>query len=131
MSERGAQGDVVRAGRPDSAIDRVADFYGAYIDALSDGAEDLAERLRGQYLTEDFRKRLTTPGHSVDDVLHSRDVPTGWEVHYVDSGAGFVFMKVTLTWGAGAALSSRNLGVKVDSETNLISDVMTERMIWQ
>jgi hypothetical protein len=52
------QPDLVRGGSPDSAVDRVADFYGAYIDAVSDGTDDLSGHLRAHYLTEDLRQRL-------------------------------------------------------------------------
>lgn len=48
-------------------MDRVADFYGAYIDAVSDGTDDLSGDLRAHYLTEDLRhvwppgRKLITP----------------------------------------------------------------------
>ncbi|MDH6122909.1 hypothetical protein [Kitasatospora sp. GAS204B] len=116
---------AVRSGSPDSAVDRVADFYGAYIDAVSDGIDDLAEHLRAHYLTEDFRQRLAAweETNHADGVLRAQDVPTHWEVTYQDSGAGHLFTTVTLTWGTGPDASHTRLAVQSDLSTKLISDI--------
>ncbi|MFD5467833.1 hypothetical protein ACFWIQ_34230 [Kitasatospora sp. NPDC127059] len=118
-------GDAVRAGSPDSALDRVADFYGAYIDAVSDGTDDLSERLRAHYLTEDFRRRLAAweEANHADGVLRAQDVPTAWEVRYHDSGAGHLFTTVTLTWGTGPDAGRTRLAVQSDLGTELVSGI--------
>ncbi|MCC3769025.1 hypothetical protein [Streptomyces sp. UNOC14_S4] len=118
-------GAPVRSGSPDSAVDRVADFYGAYIDAVDDGTDDLGEELRAHYLTEDFRQRLAAweEANHADGVLRAQDVPTRWEVRYHDSGAGHLFTTVTLTWGTGPDAGHTRLAVQSDLSTKLISDI--------
>ena len=71
--QREASGDAVRSGSPDSAVDRVADFFGAYIDAVSDGTDDLSTELRAHYLTGDFRQRLAAweEANHADGVLRA------------------------------------------------------------
>ncbi|KOV60542.1 hypothetical protein [Streptomyces sp. MMG1121] len=117
--------DTVRSGSPDSAVDRVADFYGAYIDAVSDGTDDLSDELRAHYLTQDFRQRLAAweEANHADGVLRAQDVPTRWEVRYFDSGAGHLFTTVTLTWGTGPDAGHTQLSVQSDLSTKLISDI--------
>ncbi|WP_031077532.1 hypothetical protein [Streptomyces sp. NRRL WC-3742] len=114
-----------REGSPDSAVDRVADFYGAYIDAVSDGTDDLGGELRAHYLTEDLRQRLAAweEANHADGVLRAQNVPARWEVRYHDSGAGHLFTTVTLTWGAGADAGRTTLAVQSDLATKLISDI--------
>ncbi|MFD4657780.1 hypothetical protein ACFWP2_19375 [Kitasatospora sp. NPDC058444] len=120
-----AEGSAVRGGSPDSAADRVADFYGAYIDAVSDGTDDLSGELRAHYLTEDFRRRLAAweEANHADGVLRAQDVPTRWEVRYHDAGAGHLFTTVTLTWGTGPDAGHTRLAVQSDLSTRLISDI--------
>ncbi|WP_329586529.1 hypothetical protein OG500_35900 [Kitasatospora sp. NBC_01250] len=116
---------VTRSGSPDSAVDRVADFYGAYIDAVSDGTDDLSDQLRAHYLTQDLRQRLAAweEANHADGVLRAQDVPTAWEVSYQDSGAGHLFTTVTLTWGTGPDAGKTRLAVQSDLSTKLISDI--------
>ncbi|PSJ29766.1 hypothetical protein B7P34_05815 [Streptosporangium nondiastaticum] len=118
-------GSPVREGSPDSAVDRVADFYGAYIDAVDDGTDDLGSELRAHYLTEDFRQRLAAweEANHADGVLRAQDVPTHWAVRYHDSGAGHLFTTVTLTWGTGPDAGHTRLAVQSDLSTKLISDI--------
>ncbi|MEV7601164.1 hypothetical protein AB0O91_27745 [Kitasatospora sp. NPDC089797] len=118
-------GPTTRSGSPDSAVDRVADFYGAYIDAVSDGTDDLSDRLRAHYLTEDLRQRLAAweEANHADGVLRAQDVPTAWEVQYHDSGAGHLFTTVTLTWGTGPDAGHTRLAVQSDLSTKLLSDI--------
>ncbi|WP_236047976.1 hypothetical protein [Streptacidiphilus fuscans] len=120
-----AAGGPVREGSPDSAVDRVADFYGAYIDAVSDGTDNLSHELRSHYLTHDFQHRLTVweEANHADGVLRAQDVPTHWEVRYHDSGAGHLFTTVTLTWGTGPHAAHTRLAVQSDLSTKLISDI--------
>ncbi|MFD7590981.1 hypothetical protein ACFV84_36695 [Kitasatospora sp. NPDC059811] len=123
--QRVAPGDPVRDGSPDSAVDRVADFYGAYIDAVSDGTDNLSDGLRAHYLTADFQQRLAAweQANHADGVLRAQDVPTHWEVRYHDSGAGHLFTTVTLTWGTGPNATHTKLAVQSDLSTKLISDI--------
>ncbi|MFF9496533.1 NAD(P)H-hydrate epimerase [Streptomyces flaveolus] len=116
-------GSTVRSGSPDSAVDRVADFYGAYIDALFDGTDDLGEQLCAHYLTDDLRGRLSAweETNHADGVLRAQDVPSGWEVASGDSAGGSVSATVTLTWGAGASTS--RLVVQIDASAQRISGI--------
>ncbi|UJB44503.1 hypothetical protein [Streptomyces sp. A1-5] len=118
-------GDEARSGSPDSAVDRVADFYGAYIDAVSDGTDDLSTELRAHYLTEDFQQRLAAweEANHADGVLRTQDVPTRWEVRYHDSGGGYLFTTVALTWGTGPDAGHTRLAVQSHLSTKLISDI--------
>ncbi|MFE9610983.1 hypothetical protein [Streptomyces sp. NPDC006012] len=87
MTETQTQ-DAVRGGSPDSAADRMADFYGAYTDAVFDGTDDLSSQLRSHFLTKDLQQRLAAWGeiNHADGVLRAQDVSTHWEVRYHDSG---------------------------------------------
>ncbi|MFE4539082.1 hypothetical protein ACFRKB_29140 [Streptomyces scopuliridis] len=120
-----AQDTATRGGSPDSAVDRVADFYGAYIDAVFDGTDDLGTELRAHYLTQDFQQRLAAweEVNHADGVLRAQDVPTRWEVRYHDNGAGHLFTTVTLTWGTGPDAGHTVLAVQSDLSTKLISDI--------
>ncbi|MFG3223881.1 hypothetical protein ACGF07_03720 [Kitasatospora sp. NPDC048194] len=123
--DRTQTGAARRSGSPDSAVDRVADFYGAYIDAVSDGTDDLSDELRAHYLTEDLRQRLAAweEANHADGVLRAQDVPTAWSAAYHDSGAGHLFTTVTLTWGTGPDAGHTRLAVQSDLSTKLISDI--------
>jgi hypothetical protein len=117
--------DIVRTGSPDSAVDRVADFYAAYIDTVSDGIDELGEQLRAHYLTEDLRQRLAAweEANHADGILRAQDVPIAWQVRYHDSGAGHLFTTVTLTWGTGSDAGITRLAIQSDLSTRLISDI--------
>ncbi|QIS14126.1 hypothetical protein [Nocardia arthritidis] len=125
IQSKTTQGSAIRAGSPDSAVDRVADFYAAYIDAVDDGTDDLGNELRAHYLTEDLRQRLAAweEANHADGVLRAQDVPTRWEANYHDSGAGHLFTTVTLTWGTGPDAGHTRLAVQSDLSTKLISDI--------
>ncbi|MBH1938092.1 hypothetical protein I5Q34_28165 [Streptomyces sp. AV19] len=123
-----ASENPVREGSPDSAVDRVADFYGAYIDAVFDGGDGLARELRAHYLTRDLRRRLAAweEAHQADGILRARDVPAHWAVGHHDAGAGHLFTTVTLTWGTGPDAGRTRLAVQSDLSTRLISDIKEE-----
>lgn len=118
-------GDVIRGGSPDSAVDRVADFYGAYIDAVADGTDHLPDQLRAHCLTRDLQHRLSVweQANHADGVLRAQDVPRHWEVRYHDAGAGHVFTTVTLTWGSAHHPTYTRLAVQSDLRSKLISDI--------
>ncbi|RAG84990.1 hypothetical protein DN069_14135 [Streptacidiphilus pinicola] len=116
---------VVRGGSPESAVDRVADFYGAYIDAVADGTDHLPDQLRAHYLTKNLQLELETweKTNHADGVLRAQDVPLHWEVRYHDAGAGHVFTTVMLTWGSAKHPTYTRLMVASELHTKLISDI--------
>ncbi len=118
-------GTAVRAGSPDSATDRVADFYGAYIDAVSGGTGHLGDDLRAHYLTAGLRERLAAweAVQHADGVLRAQDVPVSWSVSSDGAGAGHVFTTVDLVWGYGPHPQKSRLKVRSDLSTKLISDI--------
>ncbi|ATL32218.1 hypothetical protein [Streptomyces formicae] len=90
-----------RSGSPASTVDHVANFYGAYIDAVHDtGRGSLTKSLRHHYLTAGLRKSLSgwEAAHHRDGVLRAKGVPSAWKVTYQDSGMGHCWTRVTLTW---------------------------------
>ncbi|WP_405539759.1 hypothetical protein OG787_47620 [Streptomyces sp. NBC_00075] len=119
-----------REGSPRSAVDRVADFYGAYIDVLYDsGRTTVADALRGHYLTARLRTDLARweKEHRTDGMLRAEGVPVAWEVGYNDSGMGHCWTRVTLTWEDHVGRSHRtHLMVQSDLGTGLISGVRTD-----
>lgn len=117
----------VRDGSPRSTVDRVADFYGAYIDVLYDsGRGRLADSLREHYLTARLRADLARweKAHHTDGVLRAKGVPAAWKVVCSDSGMGHCWTRVTLTWeDAGNQVHHMRLLVRSDLETQLISGI--------
>ncbi|WP_329232046.1 hypothetical protein [Streptomyces canus] len=91
------------SGKPSDNITRIADFYGAYIDAVNDeGGGDLQDALRAHYLTPAFQKELNAweDKEHADGVLRAQNVPLAWKV--TDNGtADHTEAVVTLTWSAG------------------------------
>jgi hypothetical protein len=116
----------VRSGDPASAVDRVADFYGAYIDAnYGTGMGSLGNDLRAHYLTKGLQKQLAAweKEHHADGVLRAQDVPNGWSLTQANAGAGHVWSTVVLTWGTGSHVTHTTLTVQSDLATRLISDI--------
>ena len=116
----------VRSGDPASAVDRVADFYGAYIDSLyGTGLGGLSSDLRAHYLTKSFQKQLAVweKKHHADGVLRAQDVPNGWSLTQANAGAGHVWSTVVLTWGTGSHVTHTTLTVQSDLATRLISNI--------
>lgn len=121
-----APGPQPRFGDPQSAMGRVGDFYGAYIDAVWDrGSGRLAADLRAEYLTPALRKRLAAweSAQHADGVLRAQDVPQGWRVGYDGSGAGHASSTVRLQWGNPAHPTYTYLAVQSDLATKKISDI--------
>ncbi|MEU9323061.1 hypothetical protein AB0D91_04475 [Streptomyces canus] len=91
------------SGKASDNITRIADFYGAYIDAVTDeGGGDLQDALRAHYLTPAFQKQLNAweDKEHADGVLRAQNVPLAWKV--TDNGtADHTEAVVTLTWSAG------------------------------
>ena len=88
------------SGKPSDNITRIADFYGAYIDAVTDeDSGNLGVALRSHYLTADFQKELNAweEREHADGVLRAQNVPLAWKV--TDNGtADHTEAVVTLTW---------------------------------
>ncbi|MFH8344519.1 hypothetical protein [Streptomyces sp. NPDC018045] len=121
-----------RGGRTDSAVDRVADFYGSYLDAVTDvGRGELAQALRAHYLTPELRARLGNweQREHADGVLRAKDAPTAWHVTYNDSAMGRAWTRVRLTWDGPGQPHSTHLLVTSDLTTLRITDIQpdTER----
>lgn len=91
------------SGKPSDNITRIADFYGTYIDAVTDeGSGELRDALRAQYLTPGFQNELDSweAKEHADGVLRAQNVPLAWKV--TDNGtAKYTEAVVTLTWSAG------------------------------
>ncbi|QFR02799.1 hypothetical protein F9278_25370 [Streptomyces phaeolivaceus] len=116
-------------GTPGQAVTRVADFYGAYIDAKGDYTDPdvtLAKALRKHYLTPDFAKRLAAweKKNGADGVLRAQNVPARWTV--TDNGAVGMGREVivTLTYGSGETTQKVKLFVLVE-RYNRISEIQT------
>ncbi|MEU5277975.1 hypothetical protein AB0G87_16335 [Streptomyces asoensis] len=117
------------SGTTGQAVTRVADFYGAYIDAKGDYTDPdatLAAALRKHYLTPEFAERLAawerTSG--VDGVLRAQNVPAQWTA--TDNGAvgnGHEVI-VTLTFGSGETTQRTRLYVLLERYDRIV-DITT------
>ncbi|MEV7140882.1 hypothetical protein [Streptomyces tauricus] len=89
-------------GQPSNSVTRIADFYGAYIDAQSGPGEggNLVTELRKYYVDADYLKEVEAweDKNHADGVLRAQNVPAKWAV--TDNGAAdHSEALVTLTWG--------------------------------
>lgn len=117
------------SGTPGQAMTRVADFYGAYIDAKGDYEDpdgSLAAVLLNHYLTPDFARRLAAweEENGVDGVLRAQNVPARWTV--TDNGAvgnGHEVI-VTLTFGSGGTTQKIKLFVLLERYDHIV-DIST------
>ncbi|MFI1504145.1 hypothetical protein [Streptomyces sp. NPDC020597] len=101
-AQASAGGSRIVSGKPSDNITRIADFYGAYIDAVTDEDGKLADDLRKHYLTPAFQKELKAweVANHANGVLRAQNVPLAWKV--TDTGtANYTEAVVTLTWGGG------------------------------
>ena len=97
------------SGKPSDNISRIADFYGAYIDAVTDeDSGNLGQALRAHYLTPAFQKQLAAweEREHADGVLRAQNVPLAWKVTDNGTAKNHTEAVVTLTW-------SRNSTTKV------------------
>ncbi|GAA2348426.1 hypothetical protein OKJ48_20975 [Streptomyces kunmingensis] len=120
--------DIGRGGSPVSSVDRVADFYGSYIDVRYDsGPDPLNTSLRAHYLTHDLQHTLSRweAVHHKDGVLRGNVTPVEWRVVYHDSGMGHCWSTVTLTWKSRGHHHTHHTRLMVQSDlaTRLISDI--------
>ncbi|MEU6222402.1 hypothetical protein [Streptomyces sp. NPDC047042] len=117
------------SGTPGKAVTRVADFYGAYIDAKGDYTDPdaaLATALRKHYLTPDFAKRLAAweKKNGADGVLRAQNVPARWTVTDNGSMGHSHEVVVTLTFGSGETTQKIKLFVLLE-RYNHISAIET------
>lgn len=122
-----AQGD------PRAVTQRVADFYGAYIDTVWDG-EDPAARaslkaLKDFYLSADARRKVAAyeAREHADGILFAQNVPVKWKVAYTGSGAGQTTSRVTLVWGDRRDAQVTRIDVRSDLRTRKITDLRLVR----
>ncbi|WP_269857327.1 hypothetical protein [Streptomyces sp. RPT161] len=114
------------SGKPSSALDRVADFYGAYVDARNgDNDTSLTGALRRHYLSQALRDRLATweEENRADGVLRAQNAPRGWRVSYAGAGDGQSIATVRLAWGSTAHPTYTYLRVRTTLSTMRISDI--------
>ncbi|MFF7388604.1 hypothetical protein ACFZAE_09155 [Streptomyces scabiei] len=116
-------------GTPGTVVTRVADFYGAYIDAKGDYADPdttLAKALRKHYLTPDFAERLAAweKKNGADGVLRAQNVPARWTVSDNGSMGHSHEVVVTLTFGSGTTTQKVKLFVVVE-RYDRIADIGT------
>ncbi|MEH0547815.1 hypothetical protein QA802_33500 [Streptomyces sp. B21-105] len=113
-AQASAGGSRSVSGKPSDNVTRIANFYGAYIDAVIDEDGKLADDLRKHYLTSAFQKELQAweDKNHANGVLQAQNVPLAWNV--TDNGtANYTEAVVTLTWGG-------------DHTTQLIVDMSRE-----
>jgi hypothetical protein len=116
----------IRSGSPSSTVDRVADFYGAYIDsAYGTGMGNLGADLRAHYLTKGLQVQLAAweRKNHANGVLRAQSAPNAWAVTAANAGAGHVWTTVVLTWGTGKYATNTTLTVQSDLATGLISGI--------
>ncbi|GHE06211.1 hypothetical protein [Streptomyces alanosinicus] len=124
-----AQGD------PRNATQHVADFYGAYIDAVwatdDKSAGAAADALRAFYLSAAAQKKVAAfeKKEHADGILFAQNVPVKWKVAYTGSGSGsgHATSRVTLTWGDGPHAEVSKIDVQSDLKTLKITDLRSVR----
>jgi len=117
------------SGTRGQVVTRVADFYGAYIDAKGDYTDPdsaLATALRKHYLTPAFAKQLAAweKKNGVDGVLRAQNVPVRWTVADNGSMGHSHEVVVTLTFGSGTTTQKVRLFVLME-RYNHISGIET------
>ncbi|MFE3637750.1 hypothetical protein [Streptomyces sp. NPDC059168] len=118
-----AAGVSTAQGDPRNATQRVADFYGAYIDSVwaadDPAAAANAKALRAFYLSSGAQQRAAAyeAKNHADGVLFAQNVPVRWKVAYTGSGMGHSTSRVTLTWSDGANAQVTAIDVQSDLKT--------------
>ncbi|MFF4017969.1 hypothetical protein [Streptomyces sp. NPDC001843] len=90
------------SGKTNDNITRIADFYGAYIDAVFDeDSGNLGTALRNHYLTPGFQKELKAweEKEHANGVLRAQNVPLAWKVTESGTTRSYTEAVVTFTWG--------------------------------
>ncbi|MFG2616741.1 hypothetical protein ACGFXC_03895 [Streptomyces sp. NPDC048507] len=112
------------SGSPEGAFNRIADFYGSYIDAVYDGDGKTADQLRSFYLSKPLQQELKQweEANHANGVLRAQNVPVGWKVTSTGSGAGKTNATVTLSWG-GSGDNTTLLRVQADLKTKKLTSI--------
>jgi hypothetical protein len=100
----GAAAQRTISGSPSDNVTRVADFYGAYIDAQLDADNGrLTTELREFYVRPDALRKVEKweDRNNADGVLRAQNVPMKWTVK---GGGTADKVAVTLTWGQGGTV---------------------------
>ncbi|MGW2833244.1 hypothetical protein [Streptomyces sp. NPDC001286] len=108
------------SGKPSDNLTRVADFYGTYIDAVTDeDSGNLGQALRAHYLTPAFQKQLAAweEREHADGVLRAQNVPLAWKVADNGTAKNHTEAVVTLTWSRD---STTKVYVDVTRDTHQI-----------
>ncbi|WP_235453728.1 hypothetical protein [Streptomyces olivochromogenes] len=131
-STRATSGSAAH-GDPRGVTQRVADFYGAYIDAVWDGEDPAAaadaKALRSFYLSAAAQRKVAAyeAREHADGILFAQNVPVKWKVDYTGSGAGHATSRVTLTWGDGPHAQVTKIDVQSDLRTRKITELRPAR----
>lgn len=116
-------------GDPRSSTQRVADFYGAYIDTVWDGRDPAsaadARALKDFYLTAGARRKVAAyeAREHADGILFAQNVPVRWKVAYTGSGGGHATSRVTLIWSDSRNAEVTKIDVRSDLRTRKITDL--------
>jgi hypothetical protein len=125
----GTASAATATGDPRAVTQRVADFYGAYVDAVWDGEDPAAaadaKALRAFHLSAVAQKKVAAyeAREHADGILFAQNVPVKWRVDYTGSGAGHATSRVTLTWSDGKDAQVTKIDVQSDLRTRKITDL--------
>ncbi|MER5434601.1 hypothetical protein [Streptomyces sp. NPDC002588] len=113
------------SGTSGQAVTRVADFYGAYVDAKGDYSDPdgkLATALRKHYLTPAFAKRLAAweKRNGADGILRAQNVPARWTVSDNGTVGNGHEVVVTLTFGSGGTTQKTRLFVLLERYDHIV-----------
>ncbi|GAA2895045.1 hypothetical protein [Streptomyces mexicanus] len=129
-----AEGSLPAAhGDPRDVTQRVADFYGAYIDTVWDGGEPSAraslKALKAFYLSPAAQRKVAAfeAKEHADGVLFAQNVPVKWRVAATGSGAGQATSRVTLVWSDSRRPQVTRIDVRSDLRTRKITDLRPVR----
>jgi hypothetical protein len=104
-AQASAGGPRTVSGKQYDSLTRIADFYGAYMDARvdPDNGGRLATALRDYYIDPAYLKKLEDweKTHQEDGVLRAQNVPAAWTVTDRGTAADHSEAGITLTWGEG------------------------------
>ncbi len=120
-------------GDPRDVTQRVADFYGAYIDTVWDGGEPSAraslKALKAFYLSPEAQRKVAAyeAKEHADGVLFAQNVPVKWRIAATGSGAGHATSRVTLVWSDSRRPQVTRIDVRSDLRTRKITDLRPVR----
>ncbi|MCZ4125534.1 hypothetical protein [Streptomyces sp. H39-S7] len=113
------------SGTSGQAVTRVADFYGAYVDAKGDYTDPdgtLATGLRQHYLAPAFATRLAAweEENGADGILRAQNVPARWTVSDNGTVGNGHEVIVTLTFGSGGTMQKTKLFVLLERYNHIV-----------